>query len=765
MKIINTLKVHTRTLFLTGLCVAQLSLTHSVLAASCPLPSSADTLGIPSPATFSVAFNNGFAGFPNGGSYFLATLSPSGTYPGGTYKAWCSDAAADISIGVTYSGTIIDSQFTSCPNATHDSCVPPVIYMPDGTFTPSPCVWNEINYLINHKIGNADSVQAAIWDLISPPDASALGTTPNWNAADRTAMVLAAQANQGFVPGPGQVRAAILYVQDSVQVVFIEVQIPGCDCSISFLSPLFVTNCPGTSIADIIATEQCGTTPATPATVIVTGTVTNGTCPQIVTRTNTATDDCGKTWTFVQTITIPCKPVCSLVGSVLQAIVGTGGLHATVLDAGPGATYLWNISNGTITNGLGTTNITFVAGPDPSLPVSISVTITTAAGCVSACTLSIPLIPRCDCVITFISPKCLTNCAGDTIPPVVAYQKCANVASSNLVTVTCIGAKTNGTCPKIITRTNAAVSTCGDRFTFVQTITVNCRGTICGHIFADCDGNGDLTAGDVGLGKVIVSLTLSNKVICSIMTDSNGGYCFTNLAGGCYVVAVTPPTGYTQTAASSTYHWRDSYGRDCWNENDGYIHCVSSGTECWWDKYSTCHWKDSYNRDCWKDNWGGYHCQPCSYTSCNAQTNNNKISVCIDNCDSESDVDFSYTGTKSSLSVCVSGPSYVKCGQSYTYTCNVTNTGNVCFQGGTVCHTIGNCNWGSWSYGCNTFNTTCPPLAPGQHCTITQRCYFNSWNCGTVTCQSTVNQAEQWLRRQLLQRSIFVLFSMRLVTK
>jgi len=344
------------------------------------------------------------------------TIAPSGTYPGGTYKGWCSDAAANITFTFVYTGTVIDSQFTSCPNAVHDSCVPPVIYVPDTTFTPSPCVWNELNYILNHKIGNADSVQAAMWALISPADPTVLATIPNVNPADRDAMVTAAQANQGFVPGPGQVRAAILYVQDDVQIVFIEIPIPPCDCSIKFLSPPSVTICPGTAIADVVATEQCGTTPATPATVIVTGTVTNGVCPQIVTRTNTATDDCGKTWTFVQTITIPCQPDCTLKGSILSAIVGTGGLHATVLDAGPGATYLWNISNGTITNGLGTTNITFVAGPDPSLPVSISVTITTAAGCVSSCTLSIPLIPRCDCVITFISPKCLTNCAGDTIP-------------------------------------------------------------------------------------------------------------------------------------------------------------------------------------------------------------------------------------------------------------------------------------------------------------------------------------------------------------
>ena len=345
--------------------------------------------------------------------------------------------------------------------------------------------------------------------------------------------------------------------------------------------------------------------------------------------------------------------------------------------------------------------------------------------------------PPCNCSLTFNSPTSITNCAGDTIPDVTATENCG--AGPVAVKPTLTSVTTNGVCPQIITRNYTATDDCGNVYPFSQTITVNCRGGICGHVFADCDGSGDLTAGDVGLSKVIVSLLSGNKVVTSLMTDANGAYCFTGLAGGTYVVAVTPPTGYSQTAATTSYHWKDGYGRVCWNENDGYIHCVSSGTECWWDKSNNCHYKDSYGRDCWKDNYGGSHCQPCSYQSCNAPTNNNKITVTLTNCTSQSDVDFAYTGSKSGLSVCVTGPSYAKCGQTCTFTCTITNTGSVCFTGGTVCHTIGNCGgWGGWN-NCNNYNTTCPPLSPGQHCTITQKCTFNSWNCGTVGCQSTVN--------------------------
>jgi len=346
--------------------------------------------------------------------------------------------------------------------------------------------------------------------------------------------------------------------------------------------------------------------------------------------------------------------------------------------------------------------------------------------------------PPCNCTLSFTSPSSITNCAGDTIPPMTAVESCSP-GLSNSVPVTVMSATTNGTCPSIITRVGVAQDDCGNLYTNTQVITVNCRGSICGHIFADCDGSGDLTQGDVGLSNVVVTLLDSNnKALGTQATDANGGYCFTNLAGGNYTVSVTPPAGYSQTAASTSYHWKDGYGRNCWFENDGYIHCLSSGTECWWDKNNCCHWKDYYGRDCWKDNYGNIHCQPCSYQSCNVTTYNNKICVTLSNCVSKTDVDFAYTGSRSCLQVTCSVPNYVKCGQSYTYTCTVVNNGNVCFTGGKVCHTIGNCGWGGWNNCCTVYDD-CPPLSPGQKCTFTHKCTTSYWNCGTIGCQANVN--------------------------
>lgn len=266
-----------------------------------------------------------------------------------------------------------------------------------------------------------------------------------------------------------------------------------------------------------------------------------------------------------------------------------------------------------------------------------------------------------------------------------------------------------------------------------------CSANICGNIFADCDGSGDLTAGDAGLPGVPVKLVDSTgKTVGSVNTDKNGTYCFGNLSAGTYTVAVTPPAGYQQTAASTSYHWKDGYARDCWMENDGNIHCINSGTECWIDKNGCLNWKDSYGRNCWTDKYKNTHCQPCSYKSCNATINNNTITVTLTNCQNQLNVNFSYTGTKSSLSVCVTGPSSVKCGQTVTYTCTVINTGNACFKGGPVCHTIGNCSWWGWQGNCSTFTSTCPPLSPGQSCVLQQKCTPGKGNIGTFGCQSTI---------------------------
>ena len=169
---------------------------------------------------------------------------------------------------------------------------------------------------------------------------------------------------------------------------------PSCNCSLNFTSPAAFTNCFGDTIPDAVATQDCGGGPV-PAIVTVTGLVTNGVCPSpmIITRTNSATDGCNVVHTFVQTITVNCLPDCTITPSVTTAVVGATNLNAWVADAGPGATYTWNILNGTIISGQGTTNITFNAGTNANNPITITVKVVNGNGCQNNCTASVRLLP------------------------------------------------------------------------------------------------------------------------------------------------------------------------------------------------------------------------------------------------------------------------------------------------------------------------------------------------------------------------------------
>jgi hypothetical protein len=81
--------------------------------------------------------------------------------------------------------------------------------------SPSPN-WTKVNYILNNKQGNPTDQQAAIWYFIDG------GHMPSTAAGK--AMVNDALANgSGFVPGPGQTLAVIVWISNSVQVEFIEV--------------------------------------------------------------------------------------------------------------------------------------------------------------------------------------------------------------------------------------------------------------------------------------------------------------------------------------------------------------------------------------------------------------------------------------------------------------------------------------------------------------------------------------------------------------
>jgi len=208
-------------------------------------------------------------------------------------------------------------------------------------------------------------------------------------------------SNSVFVANPGNPYALTLETtllqpgtgQSSVDALLYNLPPPPCNCTLKFNSPTSITNCPDETIADVTASQNCGAGwVSVPVTLVSIST--NGVCPQIITRSYTATDKCGTTYPFTQKIIVNCKPDCTITPSVTIAEVGGSNYTAQVANAGVGATYAWTVLNGSITGGQGTTKITWSAGTDTNSPISIVITITAPTGCQSTCSASVKLTPQ-----------------------------------------------------------------------------------------------------------------------------------------------------------------------------------------------------------------------------------------------------------------------------------------------------------------------------------------------------------------------------------
>ncbi len=123
------------------------------------------------------------------------------------------------------------------------------------------------------------------------------------------------------------------------------------------------------------------------------------------------TTGCSSAASATTTVTINPNPNATITapGSVSA---GSTGNAASVANAGVGATYTWGITNGTITGGAGTANITFTAGAVGT--VGLSVTVTTGAGCSDAQTANVTVGPA-TVSVTLVSPANGSSLGGTNV--------------------------------------------------------------------------------------------------------------------------------------------------------------------------------------------------------------------------------------------------------------------------------------------------------------------------------------------------------------
>jgi hypothetical protein len=164
---------------------------------------------------------------------------------------------------------------------------------------------------------------------------------------------------------------------------------PPCDCALTFNGPARWTNCPDDALPAVTASQVCLTGSGDVPVTLVSSNA-SGSCPTTIVRTFSATDGCGTAHFFTQTVIVNCKPNCDITPSVTTTTVGATNT-ASVADAGPGATYVWNVLNGSIVSGQGMPTLTWKAGTDTSSPISILVTVTASTGCSSSCSQDVKL--------------------------------------------------------------------------------------------------------------------------------------------------------------------------------------------------------------------------------------------------------------------------------------------------------------------------------------------------------------------------------------
>ncbi len=152
-------------------------------------------------------------------SYGLITLTnvpPGFAIQNGHYLGWCLDSAAPIDVEVPYKPVVYDSLDTVRLTAAGISTVN----------------FDKLNYILNHKPAGATAtdIQLAIWHFIGGGGIyeTYLRDMPNLiivpfpfvNAPIRDALINDAEANgTGFVPGPGDVKAIILDLPESLNPV------------------------------------------------------------------------------------------------------------------------------------------------------------------------------------------------------------------------------------------------------------------------------------------------------------------------------------------------------------------------------------------------------------------------------------------------------------------------------------------------------------------------------------------------------------------
>lgn len=262
-------------------------------------------------------------------------------------------------------------------------------------------------------------------------------------------------------------------------------------------------------------------------------------------------------------------PPSSAITTVLTACANAPGLVATVPDAGAGATYVWTITNGTITAGAGTAAITFTAGASGS--TTLNATVTSAAGCSTGSVRAVAINAPPSAAISTPAIVCASSAGntasvadagtGATYTWTISGGTITSGAGTRSVTFT---ATASGTVTLNVTVVNAAGCSAGSSAAVaigaIPSAAITAPASLCagksGSASVPTAGDGatyawSISGGTITSGAGTPTITFSPLGAGTVnlgVTVTSGAGCASSSAGS---VAIVAPPSATVTAAST----------------------------------------------------------------------------------------------------------------------------------------------------------------------------------------------------------------------
>ncbi len=189
-----------------------LALTVVMLVVSIGMAATPVSAGAPTPPSEITA--NMVVDYGHIGTYEDIKINGGPALPG-----WCVNEHVNIYVNTPYTAKIYDY---------FGRYYPTFIGTPPLPLQVASINWFAVAYVINNKVGSATDVQAAIWYFTDHSTDIAYYNGLNANSKAMVNGAIAYLAGHGgiFVPGQGQMKPVVCYVQDN-QVIFFEYGVTG----------------------------------------------------------------------------------------------------------------------------------------------------------------------------------------------------------------------------------------------------------------------------------------------------------------------------------------------------------------------------------------------------------------------------------------------------------------------------------------------------------------------------------------------------------